>query len=44
MTISPQLMAFPSKAYQFGLPIGSPYAKIYSKLVLFFKIKSILVV
>lgn len=31
LTVSPELRAYPSLAYQFALPIGSPYADIYSK-------------
>ena len=31
MAVSPKLEDYPSIAYQFALPIGSPYAEIFSK-------------
>jgi len=33
LAVSPKLIDYPSLAFQFGLPIGSPYAEIFSKYV-----------
>ena len=33
MAVSPKLEDYPSIAYQFALPIGSPYAEIFSKYI-----------